>query len=58
MDSELYKRMDVAAKFVSERSLEVSHEEQAATGLDWASRQQQRPEPEPVAVMKPIVPVA
>ena len=59
MEKELYDRIDTAAKFVGEQApVTVTHEEQAAMGLGWASRQQERPQPEAVVVMKPIVAIA
>lgn len=59
MDKELYDRMAVAEKFTGESGAPVVDQQaHAALGLDWAERQHQRPEPEPVIALKPIVPMA
>lgn len=60
MDIELYKQIEQAEKFQPDAapSPQVPQTAQAQTGLEWAARQAQRPAPEPVKTMPPILPVA
>jgi len=57
--TELYDKIGIADKFRAEKSSPVvDHTAQVQTGMDWAARQAQRPEPVPPVPMVPIVPVA